>query len=74
MSYSYYLVHGLALKALAFIAERVSIAAISRANLYWIVLPAAFVCTIVAGIALFGFVERPLSIGPAPAEREQSRL
>ena len=64
MSYSYYLVHGLALKAgflvLAFLLP------MTRYGdwLFWALLPAMFTLTLLAAAVLFLAVERPFSLEP----------
>jgi exopolysaccharide production protein ExoZ len=77
MSYSYYLVHGLALKAF-FVALAVIIpTTVHSPALYWVLLPVAFAVTLVPSVVLFLTVERPLSLSPAlekRAERETGGL
>lgn len=62
MSYSYYLLHGLALNA-GFLALRFFMPASSHgAWLFWILLPPMFLLTLVPTAALFLLVERPYSL------------
>jgi peptidoglycan/LPS O-acetylase OafA/YrhL len=64
MSYSYYLVHGLALKA-SFLALAIFLPVASyNAWLFWVLLPVMFVCSLVPAATLFLMVERPLSLAP----------
>ncbi len=62
MSYSYYLIHGLALHAVAIIAS--SLAPEGRANLplFLLALPIGFAITLLASSCLFLFVEKPISL------------
>lgn len=59
MSYSYYLIHGLALKA-AFMV-------LPSGQMFLVLLPLAFALTLIPSMALFLLVERPLSLAPAKA-------
>lgn len=62
MSYSYYLVHGLALRA-GFMALAVVVRPSERGALFfWAVMPAMFALTWVVSAALFLAVERPFSL------------
>lgn len=64
MSYSYYLVHGLALKA-SFLALALFLPAASHgAWLFWALLPVMFVCSLMPAVTLFLMVERPISLAP----------
>lgn len=74
MSYSYYLLHGLALKA-AFLALAVPFPAERHASwpFFWALLPAMFLLTLVPTAMLFLLVERPFSLAkssrlPGPAK------
>lgn len=60
MSYSYYLVHGLALKAAFMVLGH---------GPFWAMLPVMFVITLIPGALLFLFVERPLSLTARPRPR-----
>ena len=67
MSYSYYLLHGLTLKA-GFIALSTVLSGASQgAWLFWVLLPPMFALTVVTGAALFLLVERPFSLAPRKA-------
>lgn len=73
MSYSYYLIHGLALKA-AGLALAFVVPFGERGALFFVLmLPAMFVCTLVPSALLFLSIERPLSLAPrrsnSPTER-----
>ena len=67
MSYSYYLLHGLMLKAMFFIlgylpgVHRLGDAA------FWVLLLPAFLLTLFGSAVLFLLMERPFSILPAEA-------
>jgi exopolysaccharide production protein ExoZ len=62
MSYSYYLMHGLTLKALFFIMA-VFIPATQQFNyVFWFVLPIFFIITVMSSFVLYVFVEKPFSI------------
>jgi len=64
MSYSYYLLHGLALKA-GFLALSMLLPITSYgAWLFWVLLPSMFVLTLIPTMALFLLVERPFSLAP----------
>jgi peptidoglycan/LPS O-acetylase OafA/YrhL len=64
MSYSYYLIHGLALNGLALIA----VAKFGRVGhsplLFWLGMPLAFAATLVSSAVLFWLVERRFSLAP----------
>jgi peptidoglycan/LPS O-acetylase OafA/YrhL len=62
MSYSYYLLHGLALKASFLLLSKVIPPAQQFDALFWIALPVMFICTFIPSFLLFLFVEKPLSI------------
>lgn len=80
MSYSYYLIHGLALKA-AFIVLAAMLPASERgAWFFYALMPMMFGLTLLPAAALFLMVERPLSLAPkrkqvagAPAAPERVR-
>ncbi|HYO85923.1 MAG TPA: acyltransferase [Dermatophilaceae bacterium] len=65
MSYSYYLVHGLALQFVFLVLARVSPSDHHWTGMAWAILPVALVATLVPAVALFGLVEKPLSLAPA---------
>jgi exopolysaccharide production protein ExoZ len=63
MSYSYYLIHGLALKAAFLILGKlVSPSAAWTAPGFWMLLPAMFAVTLVPATVLFALVEKPFSL------------
>jgi exopolysaccharide production protein ExoZ len=62
MSYSYYLLHGLCLKATVFLLARVSPGSGSENHMFWLMMLPAFAITVVGSAALFLFVERPMSL------------
>jgi exopolysaccharide production protein ExoZ len=61
MSYSYYLIHGLTLKAFAMLAHRGFGASASSKALFWIGLPFGLLLTLVASTILFLLVEKRFS-------------
>lgn len=66
MSYSYYLLHGLALKAGFLVMAKLWPATGNAAGLYLLLLPPMFLLTLLPTSALFLLVERPLSLAPHP--------
>ena len=64
MSYSYYLIHGLTLKAVGFVLNTFLPAGSITNVTMWIFLPLAFGITWMTGTALFLGVEKPLSLAP----------
>ena len=62
MSYSYYLLHGLALKASFLAFARFFPATEQGSVLFWAFLPVMFGLTLIPTTALFLSVERPLSL------------
>ena len=71
MSYSYYLMHGLTLKALALIVARVRPGFRATAIGHWAFLPAAFAITLVTSAVLFASIEKRFSLVTS-APRAQS--
>lgn len=70
MSYSYYLLHGLALKA-GFLALPTLVPTASYSSwLFWVLLPPMFVLTLIPTVALFLLVERPFSLAPGRMENQ----
>lgn len=67
MSYSYYLLHGLALKAGFLVLAFALPSANYGAGLFWALLPIMFILTLIPTAALFLMVERPLSLTPRRA-------
>lgn len=64
MSYSYYLLHGLALKAAFAVLGQVIPTSAGGALWFWTLLPVMFAMTLIPTAALFLFVEHPLSLAP----------
>jgi exopolysaccharide production protein ExoZ len=73
MSYSYYLLHGVTLKALALSAAILVPAQVGTAAMFWCALPAAYVATLATGTFWHLFVERHLRSRLAPGARGMSR-
>lgn len=68
MSYSFFLLHGLTLKATFFLIERTLSAPVGDWNsVFWLLLPVAFGIALLPSIALFLTIERRFSLMPAPA-------
>jgi peptidoglycan/LPS O-acetylase OafA/YrhL len=65
MSYSYYLLHGITLTAVALVVTRVVPPAPGRALVFLAVLPVALFATFATSTGLFLLVEKPLSLVPA---------
>jgi len=66
MSYSYYLIHGLALKAAFFVLARLVPPAAAWDGAFWGLLPLLFGLTLVPSALLFAAVERPYSATGLP--------
>ncbi|MBV8094238.1 MAG: acyltransferase [Acetobacteraceae bacterium] len=64
MSYSYYLVHGLVLKIVFFFVASLQVGHWLGSLAFWVLLPPAFLCTLIGSAVLFLLVERPFSILP----------
>jgi peptidoglycan/LPS O-acetylase OafA/YrhL len=64
MSYSYYLLHGLALKAGFLVLSKVLPPTGQDATLFWVLLPPMFALTLIPSAALFLLIERPFSLAP----------
>lgn len=69
MSYSYYLLHGLALKAAFLVLSKVIPPAEAWTVTFLFLLPAMFALTLVPTALLFILVERPLSLAPTKPHR-----
>ncbi len=69
ISYSYYLIHGLALKFMFIMLMRVLPPDHSETYLFPLLFLPAFALTIFPALALFLLVERPMSLKPASAKR-----
>lgn len=67
MSYSYYLIHGLALKALFLVFAKLTPAQADASALFWLLLPIAFAATLVPSAVLFICVEKPYSLIRRPS-------
>jgi exopolysaccharide production protein ExoZ len=70
MSYSYYLLHGLALKACFIVLAKALPVSHYGSWLFWALLPLMFGLTLIPTALLFLAVERPLSLAPNRARRE----
>ena len=64
MSYSYYLLHGLVLKAVFLLLGHMTMSGAYGAMAYIIMLPLCFGVTVLGSVVLFLAVERPLSLQP----------
>jgi exopolysaccharide production protein ExoZ len=63
MSYSYYLIHGLTLKALALVLSRiVAQPSVHSAILFWPALLLGLLSTWISATILFGLIEKPISL------------
>lgn len=74
MSYSYYLLHGLTLKAGFFALSMALPIANYDSWLFWVLLPPMFVLTLIPTSALFLLVERPYSLSPRRTKESFSGL
>ncbi len=76
MSYSYYLIHGLALKALALVLSRVfALPPVHSAIVFWSALLLGLLSTWISATILFGLIEKPLSLrGKVRPQQEFSVL
>ena len=70
MSYSYYLLHGLALKSGFLVLSKILGTAGSGVLVFWGMLPLMFALTLIPSIGLFLLVERPFSLAPALEARK----
>jgi len=71
MSYSYYLLHGLALKASFLLLSKILPITGYGSWLFWALLPPMFIFTLIPTTALFLIVERPLSLSPKKKKERQ---
>lgn len=62
MSYSYYLIHGLALNFLFLVIEKIYPGQHTDLWIFWVLLPPAFFFTLIPSVMLFVFVEKPFSL------------
>ncbi len=65
MSYSYYLIHGLTLKAVALALGRLLPPSHAGTAFFWAILPFAFGATWLTATALYALVEKPFSLSAA---------
>jgi exopolysaccharide production protein ExoZ len=68
MSYSYYLLHGLSLKASFLVLAKLLPGAPFGSWFFWALLPAMFALTLLPTAGLFLLVERPFSLAPTNRE------
>lgn len=72
MSYSYYLLHGLALKAgFLFLTKLLAASGSDSPLLFWILLPIMFSLTLIPSTFLFLAIERPFSLVRHPAKENE---
>lgn len=64
MSYSYYLVHGLALHAGFLVVSKLAPPSGAESALFWLLLPPMLALTLVASAPFFLWIERPFSLAP----------
>ncbi len=62
MSYSYYLIHGLALKLVFMIIPVILPATHTNDWLFWVALPISFALTLIPAAMLFIYIEKPFSL------------
>jgi exopolysaccharide production protein ExoZ len=62
MSYSYYLIHALAINACALVLQKVLPQSLQTAFMFWLMMLPVFVATLVASTLLFALVEKPFSL------------
>jgi len=77
MSYSYYLMHGLTLKALSLVVVRARPAFASTAMGHWAFLPVAFAVTLFTSAVVFASIEKRFSLAPSaprPATAPSARV
>lgn len=80
MSYSYYLIHGLSLKFIFLVVAFIYPPAGSDVVVFWVMLPIAFLWTLIPSTVLFLMVEKPYSLRNKPlvpkhvVDRLRSRL
>ena len=73
MSYSYYLIHGLSLKAIFLLLSKVYPPVQDGSLMFWMLLPLVFFLTLIPSTVLFIFVEKPYSLTSRPKSRSQER-
>jgi exopolysaccharide production protein ExoZ len=62
MSYSYYLIHALAINATAMVLQKLLPQSLQSASMYWLLMLPVFMATIVTSTLLFALVEKPFSL------------
>lgn len=73
ISYSYYLIHGLALKAFVMVFAKFHAPQANEDYLFWALLPLVFTSTVIVSVALFIGIEKPMSLVAAtPAVTDES--
>jgi exopolysaccharide production protein ExoZ len=70
MSYSYYLLHGLALQFVFLVLGKVSVPSSEETYLVWFLLPLAFFFTLVPSIVMFVVIEKPFSLVQKPTPND----
>lgn len=70
MSYSYYLIHGLALKAAFLVLGKIYPPTGDDITLFWVLLPPMLFITLIPSTILFVLVEKPYSLRSARPSRE----
>lgn len=73
MSYSYYLLHGLAIQVALMAVAKIMPTAEHQALFYFGMMPIVFAATLVPTAALFLLVERPMSLAPVTATDSSHR-
>ena len=73
MSYSYYLIHGLSLKAMFLVLAKLYPAQAQASTAFWLALPIAFLATLGPSILLFIMVEKPYSLSKRPRREQADR-
>jgi peptidoglycan/LPS O-acetylase OafA/YrhL len=73
MSYSYYLIHGLSLKAIFLLLSKVYPPVQDGSLMFWMILPPVFLLTLIPSAVLFIFVEKPFSLALRPKSSSQEQ-
>jgi exopolysaccharide production protein ExoZ len=68
ISYSYYLIHGLTVKAAFFLLAIVLPPRPVGAWFFWALMPLVFIATLITSVSLFLGIERPFSLAPSKAK------
>jgi peptidoglycan/LPS O-acetylase OafA/YrhL len=74
MSYSYYLIHGLALHTVALLAYRIAPQNVPNLTVFMLALPLGFIATWIASTILFARVEKPISLRRPTAANSPVKL